>query len=60
MARKPNYRADRIERDRVKAAKKAKRNEARAEKSARAKGTMPEDADAPDGAETLDPEKSAD
>ncbi|MGF1641116.1 MAG: hypothetical protein ACFCUO_09220 [Rhodospirillales bacterium] len=33
MARKPNYRADRIERERSKAAKKAKRAEARAEKS---------------------------
>lgn len=33
MARKPNYRADRMERERAKAAKKAKRAEARAEKS---------------------------
>lgn len=33
MARKPNYRADRIERERAKAAKKAKRAEARAEKA---------------------------
>ena len=46
MARKPNYRADRIERERAKAAKKAKRAEARAEKS-EARTEKPEDADAP-------------
>jgi hypothetical protein len=39
---------DRIERDRAKAAKKAKRNEARAEKSARSKGDTPDDAATPD------------
>jgi hypothetical protein len=33
MARKPNYRADRIERERAKATKKAKRLEARTGKS---------------------------
>jgi hypothetical protein len=33
MAKKPNYRADRLERERVKAAKKAKRLEARTSKS---------------------------
>lgn len=44
MARKPNYRADRIERERSKAAKKAKRAEARAEKS-EARTEKSEDAD---------------
>lgn len=34
MPRKPNYRFERSERDRTKAAKKAKRLEAKAEKSA--------------------------
>ena len=33
MAKKPNYRADRIERERAKAAKKAKRLEAKTSKS---------------------------
>lgn len=33
MAKKPNYRADRIERERAKAAKKAKRLEGRTSKS---------------------------
>jgi hypothetical protein len=33
MAKKPNYRADRLERERAKAAKKAKRLEARTSKS---------------------------
>lgn len=35
MARKPNYRADRIERERAKATKKAKRLEAKTGKSDR-------------------------
>jgi hypothetical protein len=48
MARKPNYRADRMERERSKAAKKAKRAEARAEKS-EAKADKPADADNPGG-----------
>jgi hypothetical protein len=33
MAKKPNYRADRLERERAKAAKKAKRLEAKTSKS---------------------------
>ena len=36
MARKPNYRADRIERERAKATKKAKRLEAKTGKSGKA------------------------
>ena len=47
MARKPNYRADRIERERSKAAKKAKRAEARAEKS-EARTEKSVDADTPE------------
>lgn len=43
MARRPNYRGDRIERERAKATKKAKRLEARAEKSARTRGEKPAD-----------------
>ncbi|QLH40066.1 MAG: hypothetical protein HWD60_15535 [Defluviicoccus sp.] len=35
MARKPNYRFDRMEKDRAKAAKKAERLKARQERSAR-------------------------
>lgn len=60
MARKPNYRADRIERDRAKAAKKAKRAEARAEKSAKNRGELPDDdVAAPDPDNPEDTETSA-
>lgn len=44
MARKPNYRFDRMERDRAKAAKKAERLKARQERSV----TRGEDGEAPD------------
>lgn len=49
MARKPNYRADRIERDRAKAAKKAKRADARAEKAAKTTNETPESVGAAEG-----------
>lgn len=45
MGKKPNYRADRIERERAKAAKKAKRMEAKAGKTGR---QWPENTGEPD------------
>lgn len=53
MARKPNYRADRIERERAKATKKAKRLEAKTGKSGkpRLEETSAEETSAVDGAD---------
>ncbi len=42
MARKPNYKFERLERDRAKAAKKAARAKAKAEKVEARKGGSPE------------------
>ena len=49
MAKKPNYRFDRMERERQKAAKKAERLNAKQEKAAERKkaGTSPTDASSP-------------
>ena len=47
MARKPNYRFERFERERTRAAKKAARAQAKAEKKAKAEGSAeapPDDA----------------
>ena len=43
MARKPNYSFERHEREKAKAAKKAARLEAKREKAANKKSTIPED-----------------
>jgi hypothetical protein len=55
MARKPNYRFDRMEKDRAKAAKKAERLKAKQERSTKGKQStdgVPEDGDvAVEGAE---------
>jgi hypothetical protein len=61
MARKPNYRFDRLEKDRAKAAKKAERLKAKQERSAKAKQPaegegLDEAAEAEAGAEAVQDE----
>ncbi len=46
MARKPNYKFERLERERAKAEKKAARAKAKAERAAQREGEQPEDAPA--------------
>ena len=48
MAKKPNYGQERRDRDRIKAAKKAEKLNAKAEKSGRAKGSEPAEVKAPE------------
>lgn len=60
MGRKPNYRADRIERERAKATKKAKRLEAKTGKADKhGIDETPADEAASDGAETAKDEDQA-
>jgi hypothetical protein len=56
MARKPNYRFERSERDRQKAAKKAERLNAKQEKAAARKGggEEPAPSDAPEAADSTE------
>ncbi len=55
MGRKPNYRADRIERERAKASKKAKRMEAKIGKSAKQSDhEVPVDQETSEVSETAD------
>jgi hypothetical protein len=48
MARKPNYKFERMERDRAKAEKKAARAKAKAEKAGKSQGEVAEQAPAED------------
>lgn len=59
MGRKPNYRADRIERERAKATKKAKRMEAKAGKGKQDVGETPADEGAHDVPEVAVDDDSA-
>ena len=61
MPRKPNYRFERFERERTRAAKKAARAQAKAEKKAKAsEGSIDHDREAEDTAQPADDHASSD
>ena len=60
MPRKPNYRFERFERERTRAAKKAARAQAKAEKKAKTEGLIAEDHGAEDSGQATDDQPSPD
>jgi hypothetical protein len=60
MPRKPNYRFERFERERTRAAKKAARAQAKADKKAKASEVSTDHGSATAGAESSDDDRSSD
>jgi hypothetical protein len=60
MPRKPNYRFERFERERTRAAKKAARAQAKADKKAKASEDSTDHGSATAGAESSDDDRSSD